>query len=216
MNLLLDSNVEALAFNYLNFGLITILNNLWTWLAITAALSFWKIRSSGCPKSLDPVSVKPDRGVSVSASTSPPVEIKPDQNVLVSTVTVENVTPETETHRKTSSNIFDDVEGARKGKFTLYYEQDMQCGFEKSSNCYGQLPVAEEWEPEVEGEWWKCWEKVLRLRNGVNENGWYTCQDLTELNGNVVKIWDGGLTFVGSCTCITNESWSSSRCMSFE
>lgn len=214
MNLLLDSNVEALAFNYLNFGLITILNNLWTWLAITAALSFWKIRSSGCPKSLDPVSVKPDQGVSVSAVTSP-VEIKPHQSVLISTVTDENVTSETETPRKTSSNVFDDVDGVRKGKFTLYYEDDMQCGFDKSgSNCYGQLPVVEGWEPEVEGEWWKCWEKALRLRNGENENGWYTCQDLTELNGNVVKFWDGGLTFVGSC--ITNESWSSSRCMSFE
>jgi hypothetical protein len=45
----------------------------------------------------------------------------------------------------------------------------------------------------------------LKLRNGENENGWYTCQDLTELNGNVVKIWDGGLRFVGSC--IKEESW---------
>ncbi|KEH37635.1 hypothetical protein MtrunA17_Chr2g0301421 [Medicago truncatula] len=210
MNLLLDSNVEALAFNYLNFGLITILNNLWTWLAITAALSFWKIRSSGCPKSLDPVSVKPDQSVSVSNVTSP-VEIKPDESVLIST---ENVTSKTETP-PTLSDVSDDVDGVRKGKFTLYYKEDMQCGFNKnSSNCYRQLPVVEGWEPEVEVEWWKCWEKVLRLRNGENENGWYTCQDLTELNGNVVKIWDGGLTFVGSC--ITNESWSSSRCMSFE
>lgn len=208
MNLLLDSNVEALAFNYLNFGLITILNNLWTWLAITAALSFWKIRSSGCPKSLDPV--KPDQSVSVSNVTSP-VEIKPDQSVLIST---ENVTSKTEI-QPTLSDVSDDVDGVRKGKFTLYYKEDMQCEFNKSSsNCYGQLPVVEGWEPEVEGEWWRCWEKVLRLRNGENENGWYTCQDLTELNGNVVKIWDGGLTFVGSC--ITNESWSSSRCMSFE
>lgn len=210
MNLLLDSNVEALAFNYLNFGLITILNNLWTWLAITAALSYWKIRSSVCPKSLDPVSVKPDQSVSVSNVTSP-VEIKPDQSVLIST---ENVLSKTETP-PTLSDVSDDVDGVRKGKFTLYYKEDMQCGFNKnSSNCYRQLPVVEGWEPEVEGEWWKCWEKVLRLRNGENENGWYTCQDLTELNGNVVKIWDGGLTFVGSC--ITNESWSSSRCMSFE
>ncbi|GAU46694.1 hypothetical protein TSUD_375480 [Trifolium subterraneum] len=187
MNFLLDSNVEALAFNYLNFGLITILNNLWTWLALlTAALSFWKIRSSGCPK--EPISVKVDTCVSIS------------------TVYVKDVTTETETPKKALTDVFDDVDCIRKGKFTVYYEDDMQCGLIESSSGYDRLlPVAQGFEPEGELEWWKCWEKVLRLRNGDNKNGWYTCQDLTELNGNVVKIWDGSLRFVGSC--IKEESW---------
>ncbi|KAE8667097.1 Plant invertase/pectin methylesterase inhibitor superfamily protein [Hibiscus syriacus] len=39
MNQLLDSRVEALAFNYVSFGIYTIFNNLWAWVAvITAAL----------------------------------------------------------------------------------------------------------------------------------------------------------------------------------
>ncbi|PNX87550.1 hypothetical protein L195_g043641 [Trifolium pratense] len=181
MNLLLDSNVEALAFNYLNFGLITILNNLWTWLALlTAALSFWKIRSSGCPKE--------------------PISIKADTCVSISTISVNDEMTEIETPiKKTSTEIFDGVDGVMKGKFTVYFKDDMQCGLIDSTSCYDRLlPVAEGWEQEGELEWCKCWEKVLRLRNGVTENGWYTCQDLTELNGNVVKIWDGGLRFVGS------------------
>lgn len=186
MNVLLDSNVEALAFNYLNFGLVTVLNNLWTCLALlTAALSFWKIRSSGCSKLQEPVSVKSD----------------PEVEALMS---------EAEKPRKTLNEIWnddaDDVDGVRKGKYTVYYEEDMQCGGgESGGGCgYGLLPVAGGWGPEDETEWWKRWEKVLRLRNGENENGWYTCQDLIGFNGNVVKRWDGGLTFVGSC--ITEES----------
>ncbi|CAI8589713.1 unnamed protein product [Vicia faba] len=198
MNVLLDSNVEALAFNYLNFGLVTVLNNLWTWLAlITAALSFWKIRSSGCPK--DPVSVKSDAGVEPSL------------------LSFEDVASETEKPRKTLNKVFnnDDVDGVRKGKYTVYYEEDMQCGGGESGGncCYGRFPVAEGWQPEDdESEWWKRWEKVLKLRNGENENGWYTCQDLIGFNGNVVKRWDGGLRFGGSC--IKEESsWYRSSCM---
>ncbi|XP_004488125.1 uncharacterized protein [Cicer arietinum] len=195
MNILIDSNVEALAFNYLNFGLVTILNNLWTWLALlTAALSFWKIRSSGCPKSVDPNSIIPD-----------PVK-KP-------LLPFEDVTDKIISPRKTLTVGCDEVDGVRKGKFTVYYEEDMQCGRRESTGdnfCYRLLPVAEGWVPEEretrETEWWRCWEKVLTLRNGENENGWYTCQDLTELNGNVVKFWDGG--------CITKESWYGSSCMS--
>ncbi|XP_058727712.1 uncharacterized protein LOC131599328 [Vicia villosa] len=201
MNVLLDSNVEALAFNYLNFGLVTALNNLWTWLALlTAALSFWKIRSSGCPKIQDTVSEKSDTGVEPSL------------------LSFEDVTAsKTEKPRKMLNEVCnddEDVDGVRKGKYTVYYEEDMQCGGGESGGdcCYGLLPVAEGWEREDEREWWKRWEEVLRLRKGENENGWYTCQDLIGLNGNVVKRWDGGLTFVGGG--ITEESsWYRSSCM---
>ena len=41
----LDSPLEALALDYINVGFLTIVNNLWTWVAvITAAVSFWRIR----------------------------------------------------------------------------------------------------------------------------------------------------------------------------
>ncbi|KAJ1439962.1 hypothetical protein SESBI_02187 [Sesbania bispinosa] len=182
----LDSHVEALAFNYLNFGLLTILNNLWTWLALlTAALSYWKIRSTGCPKpkSNNPVPILPD-------PIAEPL-FEPDA-----------VTPEAETPRQTPV-----VDGVTKGKFTVYYkDEDMQCGPLESDG----LLTAFEGEGR-ESEWWKCWERVLMFRNGENENGWYTCQDLTELNGNVVRFWDGGLRF-GSGS-FTRESWYSSSCI---
>nr|ACU15609.1 unknown [Glycine max] len=54
----------------------------------------------------------------------------------------------------------------------------------------------------TETEWWNRWERLLQLRNGESENGWYRWQDLTELNGSVVRIWDGGLS--GSSV---RESW---------
>ncbi|KAE8724471.1 hypothetical protein F3Y22_tig00010526pilonHSYRG00014 [Hibiscus syriacus] len=39
------------------------------------------------------------------------------------------------------------------------------------------------------GDRWESWERVLRLRKG--ETGWYRYQDLTAINGNVVRLWDG-------------------------
>lgn len=203
----LDSNVEALAFNYLNFGLFTILNNLWAFIAlITAALSFWKIRSAGCPKPTvtDVVTVNPEPVIE-------PLPSKP-------------VTAVTEAPKLTvvGNGVVEGVDGVRKEKFMVYYEEEneMQCGGGGESNGNGLSTESEGWEWEErevgELEWWKCWEKILRLRNGENEKGWYTCQDFTELNGNVVRFWDGGLSFGGGCGgggCFTKESLCSSSCM---
>ncbi|CAL0304823.1 unnamed protein product [Lupinus luteus] len=80
----------------------------------------------------------------------------------------------------------EEVHGVRKGKVRVYYE----CECEKSELA---MTVTEDWNEGVITEWWEKWEKVMRLRNGVNEKGWYTCQDLTELNGNVVRLWDKNL-----------------------
>ncbi|XP_061369055.1 uncharacterized protein LOC133311940 [Gastrolobium bilobum] len=187
----LDSNVEALAINYLSYGMLTTLNNLWTWVALlTAALSFWKIRSVG---SLKP---KPDEPSFVG---SDPVKVP---------LTPEAVTAVIEPARQTVV-VGDDVDAVRKGKFTVYYEEDMQCG----RGGEGLLTAAEDWEEREgsESEWWSKWERVLKLRNGENENGWYTCQDLTELNGNVVRLWDSGLSFGGGS--FTRESWCSTSCI---
>ncbi|MED6133754.1 hypothetical protein PIB30_031070 [Stylosanthes scabra] len=188
MNVLVDSPLEALAFNYLSFGVLTLLNNLWTWLALlTAALSFWKIRSSGCPE--------PD----ISAPAREPIVEAPVREAvtpLVESVTVREVAP---------LAVTDDVDGVRKGKFTVYYEEegddeDAQCMRGESEGSL-TLTLTEG----CEAEWWEKWERLLRLRNGVSENGWYTCQDLTELNGNVVRLWDGGFR--------CRESWYSYSCV---
>ncbi|TKY72907.1 hypothetical protein E2542_SST01652 [Spatholobus suberectus] len=179
------------AFNYLSFGLLTALNNLWTWVALlTAALSFWKIRSAGCPKP------KPE--------AQPSIGPDPVTDTLAPTdVTVEKTEPRRQP--AVGNGVTEDVDGVRKGKFTVYYEEDTKCtcGERKGFSTAWQ----EERERSEETEWW---ERLLRLRNGESENGWYTWQDLTELNGNVVRLWDGGLS--GSTTFV-RESWYNSSCI---
>ncbi|KAL2335110.1 hypothetical protein Fmac_016323 [Flemingia macrophylla] len=174
----LDSNVEALAINYLSFGVLTALNNLWTWLALlTAALSFWKIRSVGCPRPTKPES-KPEPKPEAQSFLEPgPSEVMVEEQPVKLTV---------------GKGVAEDIDGVRKGKFTVYYEEDMQCMCSDNKRD-GFLTALEEREREgYETEWWKKWEGLLRLRNGEeNKHGWYTWQDLTELNGNVVKLWDG-------------------------
>ncbi|XP_027338631.1 uncharacterized protein LOC113852528 [Abrus precatorius] len=192
----LDSNVEALAFNYLSFGLLTALNNLWTWVALlTAALSFWKIRSAGCPKPDEPISI----GLDPVVETLTPHEATEAKHEATPQMAVGHGVPE-------------DVDGVRKGKFTVYYEEEeMQCGCGESE---GFLTALGEWEEREgsESEWWKRWERLLRLRNGENDNGWYMWQDVTELNGNVVRLWDSELRFGG--LSLERESWyNNSSCI---
>ncbi|KAK7281335.1 hypothetical protein RIF29_09221 [Crotalaria pallida] len=189
----LDSPLEALAFNYLSFGSLTLLNNLWAWLALlTAALSFWKIRSSGHPKT------------------------EPNQPEKVSTLSSENKSSQVEpvsarldltrihSAQNSTKVLTEDVDGVRKGKFTVYYEEgeeeeEVQCGCSEREGLLLTMSMVTDYWNEGESEWWEKWERVLRLRNGENEKGWYTCQELTELNGNVVRLWDGGLRFRSSC-----------------
>ncbi|KAG6385367.1 hypothetical protein SASPL_154201 [Salvia splendens] len=45
MEAALDSPLEALAFNYLSYALLTAVNNIWAWLAV----SFWRIRILSTP-----------------------------------------------------------------------------------------------------------------------------------------------------------------------
>ncbi|KAK7411823.1 hypothetical protein VNO78_03265 [Psophocarpus tetragonolobus] len=178
----LDSNVEALAFNYLSFGVLTALNNLWTWVAlITAALSFWKIRSKPKPK--------PEAQALAFAEPEP---VTAEKTEAAPEVVVGN-------------GVAEDVDGVTRGKFTVYYEDDvdMQCTCEETEQSLTACGEGSE------TEWWRTWERLLRLRNGESEKGWYTWQDVTELNGNVVRLWDGGLS--GS---FARESWyNNSSCI---
>ncbi|QCE13601.1 uncharacterized protein LOC114164158 [Vigna unguiculata] len=186
----LDSNVEALAFNYLSFGLLTALNSLWTWLALlTAALSFWKIRSAGYPRP--------------RPTSKPMPETRPSAEPARQTPNKEKTQPTREAVNA-NGGAEEDVDGLTKGKFTVYYDGHVQCTCDSESENEGCG------ERERSGtEWWERWERLLRLRNGESENGWYTWQDVTELNGNVVRLWDGGLT--GS---FARESWyNSSNCI---
>ncbi|CAK8563948.1 unnamed protein product [Lathyrus sativus] len=166
MNILEDSPLEALAFNYLSFDFF---NNLWTWLAVI----FWRIRTPNpelLPPSIhDSPSDKPD--------AVPELLVEPchdNDNVPV---------------RVHSNGVVNDVDGVTKGKMkftSYYYEDDVDVVNRK---CNETLTLtAELWEDREERLEW--WEKLLKTRTGENENGWYTCQDLTALNGNVVRFWE--------------------------
>ncbi|OIW21739.1 hypothetical protein TanjilG_09076 [Lupinus angustifolius] len=165
----LDSLLQPLPFNYY-FTFITSNHLLWTWLTlITTAITFWKIRPS-------PPFLKPDYN-SVPTQTEPTITTPPLSKPLVLT---------------------EDIDGVRKMKFTVYYEEDeVQCKCSENDEKEELLTMTatENWNEEEEEEELEWWERVLRLKNGENENGWYMFQDLTELNGNVVRLWDGGLRF---------------------
>ncbi|KAJ1418783.1 hypothetical protein SESBI_15721 [Sesbania bispinosa] len=159
MNVLEDSSpLEAQAFNYLSFGFLTLLNNFWTWLAV----SLWRIPPPQ-PELLPPSDDRTDPAPEVSESVA---------------VSGPNGTA-------------DVINGVTKGKFTLYYENDIN-----RWECESEEALTEEWEL-GRWEWWDSWERLLKLRIGENENGWYTCQDLTALNGDVVKFWDGAVFMYG-------------------
>ncbi|KAK8597638.1 hypothetical protein V6N13_095038 [Hibiscus sabdariffa] len=179
MNQLLDSPLEALAFNYVSFGIFTLVNNLWTWVAVvTAALSFWRIRaaacSSGCVQSNDP-----EPSTSVSAESRPVSEVDAKPSLSLSASVVET------TITSDSPLVCRGVTKGGKFKLTVYYDDDGEAD--------GGVKITGRSDSGGGGdckcnEWWESWERVLRLRNG--ETGWYRCQDLTALNGNVVRLWD--------------------------
>ncbi|OMO86356.1 hypothetical protein COLO4_21221 [Corchorus olitorius] len=192
---LMDSPLEALAFNYVSYGIFTIINNLWTWVAvITAAVSFWRIRASGAATSSCSVK-RPDQKTSTciidraqdESQSIHEAEEKPTTSASVSAP----ISAVTEMMRVPSPLLCNDevVTKGTKFRWTVYYEQDG-----KSSGVDGKSTVTKWYDGDGDckeescGEWWESWERVLSLRNG--ETGWYSFQDLTVINGNVVRLWD--------------------------
>jgi len=174
-----DSPLEALALNYVSFGFLTVVNNIWTWVAvITAAVSFWRIRASAPITTTsistisDPQNIRnPDVGPTSTASPPPP-----------------SVVAEPPPPPSTSASLASWVGyGATRGtKFTLYYEDEKR---EEGLTVAGEVGDGGDGVVGVGGEW-REWEGMLRMRMG--DLGWYNLQDLTVLDGNIVRLWDGG------------------------
>lgn len=181
----LDSPIDALVFDYVNLGILTIINNLWTWVAvITAAVSFWRIRAAGAVKTLAEPSPSPDYIERQITELS-----HPETSSSTTTTTPKSVTePAAPGSVSSSPSVFEDNR-AKKGKFVVYYYQD------DDRQNDGNIDDDGEEELTVFGEWGRCggeiklWERMLRVRMG--ECGWYRCQDLTVINGNIVRLWDG-------------------------
>ncbi|KAJ4708858.1 Transmembrane protein [Melia azedarach] len=160
----LDSPLEALALNYVSFGILTVVNNLWTWVAfVTAAISVWRIRTTVKPEQ------QPCSHTNATGSAHPVHHVDPPSPL-----------PASPPAPAKDVDVDADAEGVMKGaKFTLYY-------YSEKTESEGELRVVKEWRDEEGcGEWW---ERVMRVRMG--EMGWYRNQDLTVINGNVVRFWD--------------------------
>lgn len=166
----LDSPLEALAFNYLSFAFSTALNNIWAFVAVaTAAVSFWKIRAASPAKS----SQRPDHHRRIN---------EPGSAVSTAAAAVNFVLEETD---GCCSN--EGRRRLRRGKFTVYYDES---GGEEEQE-EGDSTVADV-HGEEECKWGGDWKRGLRMRNGEDLSlGWYRYQDLTVLDGNVVRLWDG-------------------------
>ncbi|KAG6723094.1 hypothetical protein I3842_03G192000 [Carya illinoinensis] len=189
----LESPLEALALNYLSLGVLTVVNNLWTWVAvITAAFSFWRIRTAGrstvSAAFLKSGDSSPPHRNDRSSSRSEPV---PDISVP-DVPDVSSDEPTAPVPAPASGVGIGEVEfdGVTKGaKFVAVYKGEDKCSHGLTA------AVENEWDENgvadlVEcGEWWESWDKAaLRMRTG--EMGWYRCQDMTVLNGNVVRLWE--------------------------
>ncbi|KAM4097577.1 hypothetical protein ACJW30_07G011500 [Castanea mollissima] len=190
----LDSHspLEALALDYINVGFQTIVNNLWTWVAvITAAVSFWRIRvatgGAVAATSSDESPSPPQRYDQSSIGSKPVSEIKVPAVLLPR----DDDEPVSTSGSGSGSGIrevdYVKSDGVTKGVkfFAAYYEEN-----DGGEDDNGELTAEESGvDGAVKvGEWWDSWERVLRMKMG--EMGWYKYQDLTELNGNVVRLWD--------------------------
>ncbi|XP_022756407.1 uncharacterized protein LOC111304154 [Durio zibethinus] len=192
MNQLLDSPLEALAFNYISFGIFTVVNNLWTWVAVvtgTAAISFWRIRATCAATSSCSVK-KPDQKPSTCITDRTEDDSRPipeDEEKLASSALVSapaslagtSVSPLVCNGRVTKGGKF---------KLTVYYEDDGESDEDGETTATEWSDGDDDCKEGSCGEWWESWERVLSVRKG--ETGWYRYQDLTVINGNVVRLWN--------------------------
>ncbi|WCJ42844.1 hypothetical protein M5689_023628 [Euphorbia peplus] len=172
MSAFMNSPIEALLFDHL-----TVVNNLWTWVALaTAAVSFWWIRTAS--SAVISISLQ-SREVSSNPTSS-------DHSCEVSSNPISSDVSSAEPAAReqpplVASNFQDDV---TRGKFVVY--------FDRENDDVGESEVT------VAGDWGcgggcggltESFEREVRMRMG--DLGWYRCQDLTAINGNVVRLWDG-------------------------
>ncbi|XP_047339669.1 uncharacterized protein LOC124943163 [Impatiens glandulifera] len=159
-----SSPFEAFLFTF-NFS--TILNNVCTWLAlITATFTFRRIRSSS--------STTAGKLFSTPANdqNNRPDPL-PDSHLPSAAVVPSWLSAETS-------------ESSTMGKFKEYYDRDAN---EDDDVCVGEMITSCCRRFDVFRFPVEC-EKMLRLR--MMELSWYDFQDLTVIDGNVVKFWTAG------------------------
>ncbi|OWM84064.1 uncharacterized protein LOC116189550 [Punica granatum] len=193
----LDSPLEALAINYVRFGLLAVVNNLWTWVAVvTAAVSFWRIRATatsvraaaavGCSSMPEPQSPHED-ACSSSNECRSVLQGKPRPSRQADDVSSRGIAALAHPLVAVSSKY--DV---TKGRFTVYYEDDRDVNHNQNEEAEATATVgAEKCDGGIYGsrlEWSGRRDMVFRVRNG--DSGWYRYQDLKVFDGSVVRLWD--------------------------
>ncbi|XP_076913446.1 uncharacterized protein LOC143572071 [Bidens hawaiensis] len=163
MAMTMTMELEALAINYLT-------QSVWAWLAfLTAALSFWKIKSS-IHHNNDNISPK-----LLSPSPPPPPPPPPSPSPPLQTSNQQQTT-------------FCLLENRRNGKYSVYYGEDAYIGRKESRKTirrHNNNNNNNNNNPDGLGD---EWEALLKLK--TMEMGWYRYQDLTLLDGIVVRFWN--------------------------
>ncbi|XP_073137858.1 uncharacterized protein [Henckelia pumila] len=175
--------MDALALNYLSYGLLTAVNRmLAAWLAaVTAAFSFWRMGPSSPPR-------PEQRGRCRDAATLLQLEEPAVESVS---------TDGRETNNNYCISALETTENSTKGrKFVLYYRNDdfreggvVEAVHDDDEDDDGvSAEIGEKfrrWSDDVD------WERKMEIRMGGRDMGWYRCQDLAAFNGSVVRFWDG-------------------------
>ncbi|KAL2553828.1 hypothetical protein Fot_07447 [Forsythia ovata] len=175
----LDSPLEPLVFNYLSYGLLTAVNSIWPWVAVlTAAVSFWRIRASSSVP----------RGISLDGASTSSSLLKKDEGVAPPAAEAEAAAASTQfetkhlSASKTNCCVLE-RQGSTKGKFTMYY-----CDKDERRTGEGGDNGVEAAANERLGRRCDDWERMMMVKMG--DMGWYQYQDLTVLDGSVVRLWD--------------------------
>ncbi|MCE5167228.1 hypothetical protein HAX54_043442, partial [Datura stramonium] len=186
--IILEIPLEALAFDYLSFGLLfTVINSVWTWVVvITAAVSFWRIKTfSTLPTQ------EPRRGAfSVHVlSPSPPTPTVVTSPPSSKSSQVERVSSQLASNESCFAALGNNEEGT-KGKFTVHYFKQDEGGEHNGDGEDCDQEGEDDVDVEFCEEWFENWERFLKMRSG--EMGWYSYQDMKVIDGSVVRLWDGG------------------------
>ncbi|KAJ4952937.1 hypothetical protein NE237_029769 [Protea cynaroides] len=195
-----QSPLEAIAFNYVSFGFLSTVQSLLTCVAIvTAAISFWIIRAVG-PNSFHRIKSSIDSPLSSDCRST--LHVSPP-SLPVSTLSepepeLEKEKPVHQEEQGCSSLVgvgaieFEDYNSNDriiKDKFTLYYDDENSTGggeFHVDGDGADVVCSYREEPYNYSNELWS-WDGILVGRGG--DLGWYRSQDLTVLNGNVVRLW---------------------------
>lgn len=170
---LLEVPLDALAFRLYALPADAAVAYLALLAAAAVALGLWSIRGAA-------VSNKPDAAASISysppqyASLSEPKKPKLVLSPLPAAFHLSDPSPSS---------------GTPKSRFTAYYSAEAE-----SLDNNREDPIGRDFDETDRrsrgaprsGDWSLEWTAVKR----AGHLGWYSYQDLTELNGNVVKLWD--------------------------